>query len=167
MLLGTTPKIGFFLNRPFWCQKHRYRPKKRGYFWPKFLIVKRSPWPDPVSNSGKLSLQRFGTVFPLVDKQRIDPIDCDAGFCFDQMNDLHRMIAVAFVEQPDAVISRMLHQRLPALRNAAACTAVDGKRKKRRPISLEIPVNDADLLPPVFMRIDQIGLVSGCDHPTA
>jgi hypothetical protein len=49
MLLGTTPKIGFFLNRPFWCQKHRYKPKKRGYFWHKSLIVKPSPWSDPNS----------------------------------------------------------------------------------------------------------------------
>jgi hypothetical protein len=29
---GTSPGIGFFLNRPFGGQKHRYKPKKRGYF---------------------------------------------------------------------------------------------------------------------------------------
>jgi len=30
--LGARPEIGFFLNRPFWRQKHHFKRKKRGYF---------------------------------------------------------------------------------------------------------------------------------------
>jgi hypothetical protein len=30
--LGAIPVIGFFLNRPFWCQKHHFKLKKRDYF---------------------------------------------------------------------------------------------------------------------------------------
>jgi len=31
--------------------QHRFKPKKRGYFWHKSLIVKPSPWSDPISSS--------------------------------------------------------------------------------------------------------------------
>jgi hypothetical protein len=30
--LGASAVIGFFLNRPFWGQKHHFKPKKRDDF---------------------------------------------------------------------------------------------------------------------------------------
>jgi len=45
--VGATPVVAFFLNRHFWCQKHRFKPKYRDYFWHLSLITKRSPWSDP------------------------------------------------------------------------------------------------------------------------
>jgi len=44
MQLGASPVIGFFLNRPFWSQKHHFKPKKQDFFYHKSLTVKRSPW---------------------------------------------------------------------------------------------------------------------------
>jgi len=47
--LGAMPVIGFFLNRPFWCPNHHFKPKKRDYFLHRSLIVKHSAWSDPKS----------------------------------------------------------------------------------------------------------------------
>ena len=44
-----SPVVGFFLNRPFLCQKHHFKTKKRYDFYHISLIVKRSPWTDPIS----------------------------------------------------------------------------------------------------------------------
>jgi hypothetical protein len=45
----------FYLNRPFWCQKHHFKSKKRYYFSHTALIVRRSPWATPVSGETRFN----------------------------------------------------------------------------------------------------------------
>ncbi len=51
--------VRFFLNRPFYCHKHHFKLKKRYDFQHTSLIVKRSPWSDPILTDEETREERY------------------------------------------------------------------------------------------------------------